>query len=170
MRTTNDIAVVGTSHTYQLPGAPAAAAFEAFIKSLFLSSNFAAIAEEMSIEALSERGATISVCKQVADKRGARHLYCDPDRQTRACLDIRQENGIRATAQSERVSEEEIRKRIQASHDRREEYWLDRIIKLDSWPLLFICGADHVDSFVSKAREHGLSVKVLMPDWSPTHE
>lgn len=167
MRVTNGIAVVGTSHAYQLPSNSAAPAFEAFIKSLFLSSDFAAIGEEMSIEALSEHGAAISICKRIADERGVRHLYCDPDRQTRHRLDIRQENGIRAVAQLEGVSEQEIRKRIQASHGRREQYWLDRVLELDSWPVLFICGADHVDSFASKAREHGISAEVLRPDWCP---
>jgi hypothetical protein len=87
----NEIALIGTSHTYQRPGNPDAGAFEGFIKSLLDSSNFAAIVEEMNVEALSEQGAALSICKRVADERGARHLYCDPDRQMRSRHEIRQE-------------------------------------------------------------------------------
>jgi hypothetical protein len=72
------------------------------------------------------------------------------------------------TAHLKGISELEIPKQLQASHDRREQYWLDRILELDCWPVLFICGADHVDSFGAKARGCGLSVKVLISDWSPS--
>jgi hypothetical protein len=164
----NEIALIGTSHTYQRPGNPDAGTFEGFIKSLLDSSNFAAIVEEMSAQALSEQGAALSICKRVADEQGVRHLYCDPDRQTRSRHEIRQENEIRATAHFKRISEQEILKQIQASYDRREQYWLDRILELDCWPVLFVCGANHVDSFGAKVKAGGLSAKVLISDWSPS--
>src|SRR4030088_1268200 len=87
----NEIALIGTSHTYQRPGNPDAGAFEGFIKSLLDSSNFAAIVEEMNVEALSEQGAALSICKRVADERGARHLYGAPAREMRTRHEIRQE-------------------------------------------------------------------------------
>ena len=167
MSTMKKVAVVGTSHIYQRPDNPNAVAFEELIQSLLEASHFGAIGEEMSIEALSEHGTATSICERIAGERGIRHLYCDPDWQTRLRHDIWQENQIRWTAHTERLSEQEIRERILASYDRREHYWLDRILELDCWPLLFICVADHVDSFAAKVRARGRSAKVLRFDWSP---
>jgi hypothetical protein len=164
----NVITLIGASHAYQYPGNPDADAFEAFIRAIMHSQHFAAIVEEMSLEALSEHGAPLSICKRVADERGTRHCYCDPDRDTRSRNDIRQENEIRVSAHFKGSSEREIREKIRASHDRREQYWLDRIIELDRWPVLFICGADHIGSFCVKVRALGIVANVFISDWVPT--
>jgi hypothetical protein len=162
-----EIALVGTSHSYQFPTNTDAEAFKSLIVCILDSLDFAAIAEEMSEEALSEHGAPSSLGKQIADERGIRHRYCDPDRQTRNELGISQENCIRAAAIHWNLSEDEVGERILDSRDRRELYWLDRVLELDCWPVLFICGANHVDSFAAKINGRGLTAKVLASDWSP---
>ena len=163
----NQIALIGTSHSYQLPDNAHANAFASFIRSFLDSSNFAVIAEEMSSEALLQKGASQSICKQVADERGLHHLYCDPDNQVRNKLGIQGENDIRLDGFFKNHSEDEINRNIQTSHGRREKYWLDGILALDCWPVLFVCGANHVDGFNSNVKAQGFSPKVLVADWSP---
>lgn len=163
----NQISLIGTSHSYQLPDNAHASAFASFIRSVLDSSNFAVIAEEMSPEALSQKGASQSVCKQVADERGIHHLYCDPDNQVRKELRIQGENDIRADGFFKNHSEDEINRNVHASHACREQYWLDRILTLGCWPVLFVCGANHVEGFSANVQAQGLSPKVLVADWSP---
>lgn len=110
----NQIALIGTSHGYQLPDSAHASAFASFIRSALDSSNFAIIAEEMSPEALSQKGASQSICKQIADEWGLRHLYCDPDNQTRNKLQIQGENDIQLDGFFKNHSEDEINRNIQS--------------------------------------------------------
>jgi hypothetical protein len=163
----NEIALVGTSHSYQLPDNEHANTFASFIRSVLDSSNFTAIAEEMSSEALSQKGASESICKQVADERGLRHLYSDPDSNVRNRLCIQGENDIRLAGFLNNHSNDEINRNVRASHGRREKYWLDGILALDCWPVLFVCGANHIDGFGANAKAQGLSPKVLVADWCP---
>ena len=163
----NQIVLIGTSHEYQHCGKPGADVFERFIMSHLDSPTFTAIAEEMSCEALSEQGTAQSVGSQVACQRDIRHLYCDPNSQTRNRLGVRQEAEIRIAASFANHSEERVRQLIQESYDLREQYWLDQILTLDCWPVLFICGANHVDSFRTKIEARGLSASILTRDWSP---
>jgi hypothetical protein len=90
----NRIVLIGTSHTYQLPDNAYASAFADFIRNSIDSSDATAIAEEMNLEALAQKGASQSICSRIANERGIRHLYCDPDNGTRNRLQIRGENGI----------------------------------------------------------------------------
>jgi hypothetical protein len=164
-----EIALVGTSHPYQIHEKPGAAAFEEAVTSFLDCSSFMAIVEEMSSEALAEKSGTESVCERVAVRRSLHHLFCDPDWKTRNDLGIKQENAIRAENDFSvsPVSEEEIQRRVKASYDLREQYWLDRIFELDCWPVLLVCGADHVDTIAAKAKERGCSVSILIRDWEP---
>jgi hypothetical protein len=163
----NRIVLIGTSHKYQLPDNADASAFANLIRSSIDSSDAAAIAEEMSLEALAQKGASQSICSEVANERAIRHLYCDPDNETRNRLTIQGENDIRLAGFFNNLSEGEIEKNIHASHDRRELYWLSRILQFNCWPIIFICGANHVDSFSAKIRAGNLSPEVLERDWSP---
>ena len=163
----NQIALIGTSHSYQFPNSVHASAFACFIRSALDASNFAVIAEEMSSEALSQKGVSRSICEQIANERCLLHLYCDPDNQLRNKLCIQGENDIRLDGFFRSRSEEEINRTIEESHGRREQCWLDAILLLDRWPVLFVCGASHIDSFRARVTARGLSPTVLRADWSP---
>jgi hypothetical protein len=163
----NRIVLIGTSHKYQLPDNAYASAFADFIRNSLDSSNATAIAEEMSLEALAQKGASQSICCGIANERGIRHLYCDPDNETRSRLQIQGENDIRLAGFLNDLAEKIINQDVRVSHDRRECYWLSRIIDFNLWPILFICGANHVDSFAAKARTATFSIEVLERDWSP---
>jgi len=165
---TSDITLIGTSHRLQVPGKPGSADLEREIERVLNARNFAAIAEEMSLEALMEKDAAESICKRVADRRRLRHEYCDPDRETRSRLGIPTDsNLIKALGQLQGWTEAEIDRKVREAFSQREQYWLERLLELDSWPVLFVCGADHVGTFPEKVKTIGRTVSVLHRDWEP---
>ena len=125
-----------------------------------------AIAEECSLEALKENNIDESVPEIFSKKNGIVHKYCDPNREKRANLNISQENDIRASAIFNNWSEDKIQEEILLSHNRRESYWMDMLYKLNQWPVLFICGADHVQSFSHVLRNNDIDVEIIECDWS----
>jgi hypothetical protein len=62
--------------------------FERYLHDAALSLRATAIAEEMSKRSVEERQGGASVAKQVADRLGLRHLFCDPDRNEREALAV----------------------------------------------------------------------------------
>lgn len=43
----------------------------------------------------------------------------------------------------------------------RERYWLEQLLDLDAWPVLFICGSPHIETFRSLLKSHDIVVQVL---------
>ena len=64
-------------------------------------------------------------------------------------------------------NDDRIKAAIREDNAKREQYWLKRLLELDIWPAIFLCGADHCDSFGSLARESGIQVTVAVADWTP---
>lgn len=168
----NKIILVGTSHIYQIcDGETDENAIEQFQQLLFrLCSHYVvkAIAEEMNQEALTESGAFKSVAQRVTDELNLAHQFSDPLRSVRQQLVIRQEHDIRAFAFINGRTKQQIESEIKNSHAIRERYWLDQLRSLNLWPLIFICGADHTESFSALLRDSGIEVIVPFPDWEPT--
>ena len=54
-----------------------------------------------------------------------------------------------------------------ASNAIRERCWLEHMLKLDSWPVLFVCGAHHSESFRVLLQANDINVYVLVPNWAP---
>lgn len=158
------IIVVGTSHTIQTTTSE----LKPFLDNLCREFKVCVVAEEMSKEALAENNCTASIPMQVASALRVPHLFCDPNREERARLEIHQENDIRIEAFLSTVtSETEIAARIAESHTKRERYWLEQLRNLNTWPVLFICGADHVTSFCQLLRQEGIAMHVAAEDWIP---
>src|SRR5258706_12546593 len=90
--------LIGTSHQYQIRRPDVDLPYDAFKLLVFdavRTHNVALIAEEMSLEALAERQASKSICKDVADDTGLPHCYCDPETAERSALGIEDEQLIR---------------------------------------------------------------------------
>ena len=155
--------VIGTSHTIQTSDQQ----LKPFLESLCRQFQVRAMAEEMNKEALAENGCAASIPMQVASELQIPHRFCDPNRAERGKLGIRQENDIRAQAfvSNSTLSESEIAARIAESHAKRERYWLEQIRDLDVWPVLFICGADHVTSFCRLLEQQGIATHIVAEDW-----
>jgi hypothetical protein len=111
--------------------------FEHYLQDVARSLRATVIAEEMSQQCVEQRQGGASVAKQVANRLGLLHLFCDPD-------------------QGER----------DASHER-EAFWATRVQPLspNNTSLIFVCGADHSHSFKGVLESYGLRARVHCDDW-----
>ena len=134
--------LIGTSHKFQkgLNNAPVGcyAEFENLIRETASFNSVKVIAEEMSVAAL---GSCKSLCKEVAGEIGVAHIFCDPDNSEREALGL------------PKIDDAE-------TWGAREEHWLSRLQGAD-FPILFVCGANHVASFTDKCIARGIFVTVL---------
>jgi hypothetical protein len=158
------IIVVGTSHTIQI----ADPALKPFLERLCRDFNIRAMAEEMNEEALAETNCTSSIPMQIASALKMPHMFCDPNRTERAKLGIHQENEFRIQAwlSSSTLSDSELAARVTESYAMRERYWLEQLRELKVWPVLFICGADHVSSFCELLKQQSIAAHVAAEDWA----
>ena len=77
---------------------------------------------------------------QVSSKAGVQHLFCDPTTQER------QTSGISTDSQ-------------------REQFWLDRLTSTCHDKIIYICGEDHLKSFLGKLRVAGHDPTILSSGW-----
>lgn len=170
------MAVVGTSHKYQKANrevsAEAVSAFKSHLINLCTKHSVNQISEEFNLEALKEQGLSSSVAEQVAGDLNIKHQYADPDRSQRRRLGIRQENDIRAENFMDGLEGEALEKHIDERMTEyyriREGYWCDMIESTGIWPTLFICGANHFDSFCELLALRGVTVMKEDSDWELT--
>ncbi|MFQ5799920.1 MAG: hypothetical protein ACE5JJ_04180 [Nitrospinota bacterium] len=83
---------------------------------------------------------------------------------------VRKEKGIRQESEVDPLNcltKEERRKAIRNEHAKREKIWLDKLRHLNIWPVLFVCGAEHVNPFCELLKKERLTPKVVCGDWSP---
>lgn len=163
------VVIVGTSHSYQIPTSPSPAAneFRAFLGEICNTHLVRAIAEEMSQEALANWHVTSSLCHELAIATGVSHRYCDLDELQRSASGVRHVNYIKVDGFLNDWSTEKIEQESSASHSIRERHWMTELLDLNNWPVLFICGAEHVLAFQQLLQENGLSAEVAAHDWTP---
>jgi len=159
------VVLIGTSHKYQRPANPAEQEFRNLLEQTCKAYEVRAIAEEMSDGALTQRGASQSLCEQIANAKGIAHRYCDPNNEQRQALGIRQENDIRYEAFRNDWDSDRLEQEIRATYAIRERYWLNQLLDLNCWPVLFVCGANHIKSFCNKLEANGLHADVVARDW-----
>jgi len=155
--------LVGTRHSYMGQGrdpmyrqktSAELDKFKAYLKYLVTHLDLQAIAEEMSVEGLRthprrDLPPDASIAFQVArEMNNIPHCYCDPDTPRRQVLGI--SVGGKDTAEDTR---------------KREADWMRCVDELDTFPCLFVCGADHVQSFRSVLERSKYRVEVLADDW-----
>jgi hypothetical protein len=145
--------LIGVNHKYQLglnsivPVDAKPEDFEEFrdlLRTTVVGQNIQGIGEEMSVGGLRRHFVQgDSVPFAFAAEVSLPHRYCDPDAETRQRLGI-------------------------ASAQDRETYWIQEIISFDRFPLLFILGADHMNSFQSLLTVSGFLPLVVARDWEPS--
>lgn len=168
---TRGVVIVGTSHSIQMATkdvkAQAGKELQDFLIGLCRTHGICAVAEELSAEALAQYQRVASIPMQTAELEKIKHRFCDPDNAERVrlgiCLD---ENLMRAQGQLDGLSEIDIASRIATEHAKRERYWLAEIQTLNQWPILFICGANHVGNFRALLEQEGFIVFVAAADWA----
>jgi len=81
--------------------------------------------------------------QQVAiSRKGIRHSYVDLSAQERAQLGI-DRLSLHQTGQSAKLTAPQVAAVERFGGELRECIWLTRILAINIWPTLFICGADH---------------------------
>lgn len=120
-----------------------------------------------------ERWAGKSVAQEVAAELGLKEfLFCEPDSEQRKLLGIEDEKLIELEWYFERrISADEAKRRIRESRTKREHYWLKRLrekVPKSEYPVLFICGAEHVDTFSKLLEENDFNVTCIYKDWEPS--
>ena len=175
LMTARVVHLIGTSHHYQYgvgakrgktacTGAQEGA-FREFVRSKALACHAKVIAEELNDDGLREAGKPVSVLQALANELGLRHLFCEPDRTERAKLGVAEETLIRMLALINDQLEAEVQAQMDEQFRIRETVWLQRLASLSVWPVLFVCGADHVSSFSARLAANGASVRIVQNDW-----
>ena len=159
------VLLVGTRHDYQRPGNPGSEAFRVFVAATCRERDIQVIAEEMSLDGLF--GAKQSVCNQAADSLRLTHHCGDPSLEEQKTLGIAHPGKTNPSAFSAVPDPHEVDPEGEVAHEIRRHCWLQRIVALDSWPVLFVCGAHHVEPFRELLRAHSIVVHVLCPRWTP---
>ena len=165
------VVLIGTSHQYQTRGRGSAPddvdQFQELLTSLCSKHMVKGIAEEMNQAALSEREVSETVAQVVSATLRIEHQLSDPPPNIRLQLGIFGENEIRVDAWFKDWSPGQLEAEIRKSHEIRERHWLAQLQILNSWPILFICGANHSKPFSALLRESGYEVIVPFADWEP---
>jgi hypothetical protein len=144
--------LVGVNHQYQvgpdgiIPVEASAVDFSKFadfLQTVIERYKIRGIAEEMSRCALRihhVRGDSFPCA--LAAKIGMPHRYCDPDAATQKAVNITEDS-------------------------QREQYWIKELITFDTFPVLFILGADHIESFKALLINSAFQPFIVERNWQP---
>jgi len=157
------IFLIGTNHELQHDAParrarrefvdPARDRFRTFLKESASRAEVVAIGEEFTEQVLSALRAS-SLCRAVAEELNITHKFCEPSRSQRLEL------GIPACGTAGLPKKEKLK-----SDQLRERFWLEQLRDFDNRPVLFVCGADHVDSFAKRLGDSGIGMEILCDYW-----
>lgn len=164
------IIIVGTGHSLQVGGdkyrQDQVEKFRGYLKELCRSHKIEHIAEEMNGDGLADYGKKESIPSQIAGELSLCHHYVDLTNTERANLGI-DRGALAMTALNLSLMPPQIAALENAFGKVRECCWLARVLAINIWPTLFICGADHVASFKSLINCMGQDVIVACNDYEP---
>ncbi|MBL8511903.1 MAG: hypothetical protein JNM52_09685 [Betaproteobacteria bacterium] len=181
------IFIIGTDHKYQRGSTTdnnskfcrsnEANEFQELLIAALEKHSINGIAEEAFLEQIKRDRRDKTLPNQLALAFATPHRYCDPNFKQRNKLGICDTGYIKICAAIKRTyadddEKEQINKKealeLHQNFEKREKYWISQLIEFDRWPVLFICGALHVESFKKLASQDGFEVTVLESDWSPS--
>ena len=165
------VELLGTSHRFQY-GAPDCseeeeAAFISLLKELASRSKVAALAEEACEELMVRQPRLESTCATAARELKIADLYCEPSQSVRGKLGVRGHQAIEQDAWLLHWPQEQKLAEHAKEFAVRENYWSVQLLMADTWPVLFVCGAEHIRSFSTMLKSHGVVSKVVCNDWTP---
>jgi hypothetical protein len=147
------IIIVGTSHQLQCGtnkhSSKKIEDFKSFIRRICKEEKIKYIVEEMSNEGLSFHGVERTIPLQIANELSIPHHTTDLT--TELLKDLGISDGHIMTYSMNQPTNElknDMRELLtnKLLHPIRERYWLADILRLNTWPTLFICGDDHGDN------------------------
>lgn len=174
---TRNVFLLGIGHEYQHNStlykrisSEAIDEFKRYISKEHGRYNFKAIGEELHRSEL-KKDRDSSVPEEVAEKLGIEHKYCNNGPEDAIDLEkmgyketlIKEKKGSILKPRYE--SDEDWLLRNMENEAIREFIWIKKILECDQWPLLFICGSDHVGSFSTKLQTEGINVTLLNKNW-----
>ncbi len=179
--------LVGTSHAYQGGISRENACcndlieFSIFLYKICCVYEIKAICEEMHPENLDDKHKGISIPMLVASLLDdvVKHKYCDPSSEQQKIMGIEKCGYFSRIPKLPEISRPKDLKNItQAEADKlerqenlkREPFWLCKIQDLDTWPIIFICGSDHVPTFSNLLRTATFTVIAVNKKWEPREE
>jgi len=141
------------------------------VKNICIDKNIGLIAEEFSNDALEYYGIDNTYVGNIVNELGVEYLLCDPGKDDRRILGIKQrgdialELGILWLTENQ-VEIDRINEAAAESDRKREKYWLDQIkIKVKNnkqyKDVLLICGFNHVDYFICMAKKENFNIKKI---------
>jgi hypothetical protein len=140
------IIILGTNHRLQAGASPYSSPqlkiFSDLIVEIIKKYRIRLITEELSEDALPDYGVMESIAKQVANQKNIKHEYIDLSRIERENLKI-DRLSLYQYAQSSRLNTPQYLALEKTASELRECIWLVRILGINTWPALFICGANH---------------------------
>lgn len=119
-----------------------------------------------------ERG--MSIPQRVAKELSLKPLLCDPNRGQRTKLGIFEENDLKIQSflnSNPPMPEDEIQRQVLEGYRKRERYWFEQLqqeVSESKYPVLFICGKKHVDTFSKLLEEKDFNVICICKDWKPS--
>ena len=117
-------------------------AFKQYVLQVVRTHAVVTVAEEMSVEALRGRH---TVGREVAKEAKLSHLFFDPTVSERKALGISRDDAFSGML--------------------REGEWLRRLKDHSKYPVLFVCGANHVNSFARLCLNEKLTPTILNDDF-----
>ena len=163
--------LLGTDHKLQCGacGDVAAERFNHLLTTICKNHGVLAIGEEMDSFGLQKYCKKETIGTQVCRCLQIQSAYCDASWEDRVELkkSFPAFEPIGETLSAQQLAECEREFENKYMPPARERFWLAKILQLDIWPLLFICGSDHFYTFGALLRENGIQVINGPADWVP---
>lgn len=167
----DSIFLIGTSHQYQVVGdeftIDHVEEFYQFLISLCNDLNIKMVAEEINDEGIRAYNGSTTIGRQVAKELKLEYLACDPSTQQRIDAEINGSGEVSISAKMKGLDEKEESRLLAVEEIKREKFWLLKLQQSGVIPILFICGAKHIQRFMILLAKHNYNVSVLIEDWEP---
>ncbi len=171
------IYLIGVKHEFQHDGnscvdIASRNKFSAFLKNKAKEYNVALLAEEFNEDCLKNSKGNISIVKKAAEELKIKHRFCELSKDERKAknilseseiyskkLNIRRYGGVCPVLDEnqQKIFDEEMEKSFLA----REIEWFLKINDYFDKNILFVCGSDHIESFLLLLNSRQHKVKII---------
>jgi hypothetical protein len=169
--TRKEVILVGTSHDIQKDLVNDV--FKEYIRELIVENDIKLIAEEIEVKVN-----TIGI--KLSKELSIKHLIIEPTPEEKIDLDIEEVHKIKYDLMSKYELKAfnidalksdvfdvfmEYKERVENTYRQREKIWFERIIQVNTYPVLVICGACHFDAFSELLESKTLSARKEISSW-----
>lgn len=171
------IYLIGVNHNIQHDGNNCADLslrnkFSAFLKNKIKEYGIVLLAEEFNEDCLKNSKGNIATVKSVAEESKIEHRFCEPRENERKSRNILSPNEIYSkkldihsyhgsspnlNEDQQKIFDREMEKAVLA----RETEWFQKISDCLDRNILFVCGQDHIESFLLLLNSRQYKVKIL---------